>query len=302
MVSTASPAPPAPRTRLGEWLRAERVRLGFSYAEVERDTHINRAYLEALEGEHYDALPAPVYTRGFVRLYARRLGIDPAVAVALLPEALPIPPGLEPSAALRRHGRESPAIALPRLPSMRVPSLRVPEMRDPRPGLRLPSVPSGRVRLPGGSVSPEARRWGLAGLGVGILLLAAMFLPRYFDAAGDTTGTGGTTTSATAQATVQAQGGGAGGAVQPQATLAVGPTTGTAAGAPAGRPVANLAGLTRADAQARLGEAGLTSVVVEIASATVPQGQVMSQQPAAGTPVNPGDNVTLIISRGAPRN
>src|SRR6185369_15808901 len=76
-----------PPIRLGAWLRTERLRRGFSYAEVERDTHINRLYLEALEDEHYDVLPAPVYTRGFVKLYARALGIEPSSAVAMLPDS-----------------------------------------------------------------------------------------------------------------------------------------------------------------------------------------------------------------------
>lgn len=300
-MATPSETSTPSRRHLGEWLRAERVRRGESYAEVERDIHVSRAYLEALEDEHYDVLPAPVYTRGFVRLYARRLGIDPAAATALLPRELPIPPGLEPSAALRRPGREAPAITLPRVPSMRVPALRIPEMRSPRSGLRFPSLPSGGASIP--SVSPEVKRWGLAGLGVAILLLAAVFLPRAFDTPG--TAAEPTTTAATAQATVQAETGGA--ATQPQPTTAVGaaPVATAPASAPAtsgGTPLPNLVGTQRAEAQARLQDAGLTSVVVEIASASVPQGQVVSQQPAAGTALNSGDNVTLIVSRGAPRN
>lgn len=294
-----------PPRRLGAWLRAERLRRGDSLAEVERDIHITRAYLEAIEEEHFDVLPAPVYTRGFVRLYARRLELDTTEAVALLPALLPIPPGLEPSAALRRPGREAPAISLPRVPSMRVPALRIPEMRTPRGGFRLPSLSSlasgGAPSLP--ALGPDARRWGLAALGVVVLILSAVFLPRAFDSTGSSATATPTTAAATAQATVQAGGAPVASTPAAQGTAAasatpssgVAPTTGSVT-------VPNLVGVARADAQARLQDAGLTSVVVEIANATVPAGRVASQQPAAGASANRGDNVTLIVSRGAPRN
>jgi hypothetical protein len=305
--TTSSPDRPGPPRRLGAWLRAERLRRSESLAEVERDIHVTRAYLEAIEEEHFDVLPAPVYTRGFVRLYARRLGLDAAEAVALLPADLPIPPGLEPSAALRRPGREAPAISLPRVPSMRVPALRIPEMRTPRGGFRLPSLPSLPARRgPDGAAEAagpgvDARRWGLAALGVVVLILSAVYLPRAFDGAGSSATATPTAAAATAQATVQAGGTPSGGGTSSGAALQ--PTAAAGGAAPAGGiAVPNLVGVARADAQARLQDAGLTSVVVEIASATVPAGQVASQQPAAGTSVGRGENVTLIVSRGAPRN
>ncbi|MFA7297767.1 MAG: helix-turn-helix domain-containing protein, partial [Dehalococcoidia bacterium] len=297
---------PVPPRRLGAWLRAERLRRSESLAEVERDIHVTRAYLEAIEEEHFDVLPAPVYTRGFVRLYARRLGLDAAEAVALLPADLPIPPGLEPSAALRRPGREAPAITLPRVPSMRVPALRIPEMRTPRGGFRLPSLPSLPARATsdgagdaGGGV--DVRRWGLAGLGALVLILSAVFLPRLFENTSPATTTP-TPAAATAQATVQAGGTPVSGGASSATPTAGSPQPTATAAASGGIAVPNLVGVARADAQARLQDAGLTSVVVEIASATVPAGQVASQQPAAGANLNRGENVTLIVSRGAPRN
>ena len=61
---------------LGETLRQARLDRGVSLADAERETHIRRRYLEALEAEDYGALPAQVYTRGFIRTYARYLGLD----------------------------------------------------------------------------------------------------------------------------------------------------------------------------------------------------------------------------------
>ena len=297
--NSSSPQPPV---RLGAWLRSERLRRGFSYAEVERDTHINRLYLEALEDEHYDVLPAPIYTRGFVKLYARMLGIDPSAAVAMLPDDLPTPPGLEPSAALRRQRHERPAITLPKLPSMRVPALRVPELRSPRSGIRLPSLGGGSssnggggatlgLKVPSISLGADSRRWLLAGLGVAILLLAAYFLPRYFE----TQGSSGTQAVATSAASTVQPGGNV------QSTPAAGSTSSPSVPVPTWPALGNLVGMTQADAQKALDALGLTYVVNQAASATVPQGQVMAQFPSAGARMNSGDNVVLSVSRGAPR-
>lgn len=109
----AGPVPPVQReSGIGELLRDTRQAKGLSLEEVERDTRINRLYLEALEAEHFDALPAPVYVRGFMRSYARYLELDPEEAARSVPTDLPRPAGLEPMPGLRRtpSGRSLPAI------------------------------------------------------------------------------------------------------------------------------------------------------------------------------------------------
>jgi cytoskeleton protein RodZ len=63
-------------------------------------------------------IPAPVYARGFLRSYARMLGLDPEEAIALMPADLPRPPGLDPMPGLRRAGADAPAIPLPQIPAL----------------------------------------------------------------------------------------------------------------------------------------------------------------------------------------
>jgi cytoskeleton protein RodZ len=70
-------------TDLGETLRQARLDKGVSLADAARDTRIRRAYLEALESEDPAALPATVYTRGFLRSYAEYLGLSPQAMVDL---------------------------------------------------------------------------------------------------------------------------------------------------------------------------------------------------------------------------
>ncbi len=43
--------------------------------------HIRSVYLQSIEDEEWSAIAAPVYVRGFIRTYARFLGLDPERAV-----------------------------------------------------------------------------------------------------------------------------------------------------------------------------------------------------------------------------
>jgi cytoskeleton protein RodZ len=66
----------------GDRLRREREMRGITLDEITESTKISRRHLEALEGEHFDQLPGGVFNKGFVRAYARFLGLDEDQAVA----------------------------------------------------------------------------------------------------------------------------------------------------------------------------------------------------------------------------
>jgi len=61
---------------LGAELRKQREIRGISLKEIADATKISRRYLEALEKDDHEILPAPVFTRGFVREFARHIGLD----------------------------------------------------------------------------------------------------------------------------------------------------------------------------------------------------------------------------------
>lgn len=61
---------------IGAVLRRARAERGLSLEEVEEATKIRVRYLEGLEREDYDVLPAAVYVRGFLKSYANFLGLD----------------------------------------------------------------------------------------------------------------------------------------------------------------------------------------------------------------------------------
>ncbi len=80
-------------------LREARQARGLSLEQVEEETKIRRKYLEALEEEAFDVLPGRVYVRGFLRNYARFLGLDAGALVARFEEMLPseeVPPVPQP--------------------------------------------------------------------------------------------------------------------------------------------------------------------------------------------------------------
>jgi len=67
---------------LGERFRAAREARGLSLSDVAEQIRIRSVYLAAIEDENWSAIGAPVYIRGFLRTYARFLGLDPEEVVA----------------------------------------------------------------------------------------------------------------------------------------------------------------------------------------------------------------------------
>jgi cytoskeletal protein RodZ len=62
---------------LGQYLRREREARSVSLEELSRGTRISRPYLEALERDDFHFFSKREYTLGFLRGYARHLGLDP---------------------------------------------------------------------------------------------------------------------------------------------------------------------------------------------------------------------------------
>jgi Helix-turn-helix domain/RodZ C-terminal domain len=65
-----------PTLEIGSSLREARRRRGVELIQAEAATMIRGRYLEALEDERFDQLPAGPYARSFLREYAEFLGLD----------------------------------------------------------------------------------------------------------------------------------------------------------------------------------------------------------------------------------
>jgi cytoskeleton protein RodZ len=60
----------------GENLRREREMRGVALEEISAATKISVRFLSCLETEEFDKLPGGIFTRSFIRTYARYLGLD----------------------------------------------------------------------------------------------------------------------------------------------------------------------------------------------------------------------------------
>ena len=66
----------------GKTLRSAREAKGLSVAQVAEATHLLPRVVEDLEKEDFSRLPAPIYGRGFVKLYCEQVGLDPKPMIA----------------------------------------------------------------------------------------------------------------------------------------------------------------------------------------------------------------------------
>jgi len=62
---------------LGDLMRGERATLGKSLLDVQRELHIRATYIAAIEAGDLSAFEAASFVAGYVRSYARYLGMDP---------------------------------------------------------------------------------------------------------------------------------------------------------------------------------------------------------------------------------
>lgn len=69
---------------IGQQLREAREARGLSLEDVAAETRIRLEYLEAIEQDNFAALPDDVVARGFVRNFARTVGLDPEALMAAL--------------------------------------------------------------------------------------------------------------------------------------------------------------------------------------------------------------------------
>jgi len=60
----------------GQWLRRQREIREVPLREIADVTKISLRYLEALEQDRFDVLPAPVFAKGFLREYSKYVGLD----------------------------------------------------------------------------------------------------------------------------------------------------------------------------------------------------------------------------------
>ena len=148
--------------RLGDIMRGERATLGKSLLDVQRELKIKAAYIAAIENADPTAFDTPGFVAGYVRSYARFLGLDPEWAYE----------------TFCREGKFETAHGMSALASGRVakagkpePVRKKAEPRDPFSDPTAPFVPKGRSSFSGiepgalGSVAVLIALIGVIGYG-----------------------------------------------------------------------------------------------------------------------------------------
>jgi cytoskeletal protein RodZ len=68
---------------LGEYLKKERELRGVTIDEISHITRISSRFLFSLEKDDYGSLPSDVFVKGFLRAYAKCVGLDPNEVISI---------------------------------------------------------------------------------------------------------------------------------------------------------------------------------------------------------------------------
>ncbi len=131
---------------LGQTLRQAREAKGLSQSKVAAETRILVQIIDDIENEDFHRIAAPIYGRGFVRLFAECVGLDPQ---PLIREFMDIYEGRR---APTVHVRDVPVAAAPAPQPAPPPP---PEPPSPVPPVSIPEPPPRVVPVPPVVPSPE---------------------------------------------------------------------------------------------------------------------------------------------------
>ena len=125
----------------GETLRNAREAKGLTCSQVASQTHMLVQIVEEMEREDFHRIPAPIYGRGFVRLFAECVGLDP---IPLVREFMDI-----------YEGRRAPTVSIREVPTAPVPPP-VQPVWQPTPGPAPAPIPEPEPEPePQPAVEPE---------------------------------------------------------------------------------------------------------------------------------------------------
>jgi cytoskeleton protein RodZ len=89
----------------GEKLRREREKRSITLDQISQSTKIGTRMLQAIEDDKFNQLPGGIFNKGFVRAYARHLGLDEDQTVAEYLEASGDAPPVQPEFPAEEPGR-----------------------------------------------------------------------------------------------------------------------------------------------------------------------------------------------------
>lgn len=94
---------------LGEELRHKREQRGISLAEISEATRIGTRFLKAIETDNFSILPGGIFTRSFIRAYAKHVGMNEDQAIGLYLQQVAGPTAEQQEAADAAPAEQAPA-------------------------------------------------------------------------------------------------------------------------------------------------------------------------------------------------
>ena len=136
----------------GKTLRSAREAKGYTVSQIAEMTHLKSSVVEGLENEDFSMIAAPIYGRGFVKLYCEAVGLEPK---PLVDEFMAIMNG-EREIAIKERPVAEPPVAVeppPPPPPTPAPAPEEPDLfrQDPLP----PPAPAAPQPAPA-PVTPSA--------------------------------------------------------------------------------------------------------------------------------------------------
>jgi cytoskeleton protein RodZ len=194
----------------GDKFRKAREQKEFSFDDVSNVTKISSRMLQAIEEEHFDQLPGGVFNKGFIRAYAKHLGLNDEEAVtdylACLRQAQidahqvwePTRPGAG-APQPRAQTPERRRAVEPNLPAVKS---QTPMQVEELPELQLPRAEDVRPRRKEFADSPREIPWGILAVAAVVIVLGIILWTRRSHRA--TTAAASTSPAITAQTSAQA--------------------------------------------------------------------------------------------------
>ena len=83
---------PTPTIKIGDYLKEKREEKGYTLKIISQHTRINATLLDKLERNRLEELPSKAYVTGFVKSYAKTLGLDESETLSILNQTYDVNP------------------------------------------------------------------------------------------------------------------------------------------------------------------------------------------------------------------
>jgi len=140
---------------LGQILYATRTKKKLTASEAAKGTRIKIQHIQAIEKDDFSSIAAPAYAKGFIKIYAEYLEIDPEPLIKEYMEThapkkrTPLLPDDETNEAQPEREPRRP-FRMPALPKIPWDKIKIP--KDALPRLKLPVVPPRRLLIYSGAL------------------------------------------------------------------------------------------------------------------------------------------------------